>query len=93
MDNTEARQVLQQRMEKYKSLTYDELSGMVGHDEHFWVTASSGKKYQLQVQVLWDGRDKETVRVVGSVDDAGIRAFVPLNDSFLVSREDMTHRN
>jgi hypothetical protein len=32
---------------------------------------------------MWDGRDRINILVVGSIDDGGLRAFVPLCDSFI----------
>jgi hypothetical protein len=38
-----------------------------------------------QSQFFWDDKRKRNVRVIGSIDDGGIRAFVPLTRSLLIS--------
>jgi len=50
------------------------------------VRGASGTAYQIEIQFFWDDKPGGTIRVAGSIDDGGIRAFVPLTDSFLVTR-------
>jgi hypothetical protein len=39
--------------------------------------------YQIEIEVVWDGLKGGNVRVIGSVDDGGWRAWVPLTRSFV----------
>jgi hypothetical protein len=44
------------------------------------VVAVSGERYQIEVQVFWDASEKRTLRVLGSIDDGGWRALLPLRE-------------
>ena len=87
MNSAEAKALLEAELGKYRSRPYEELAAMVGKSERVEATASSGTWYQIVVQALWDDpRKPNTVlRVAGAIDDGGIRAYVPLTDSFLVT--------
>jgi hypothetical protein len=45
----------------------------------------SGTTYQVEVKFFWDDKQKRNIRVVGFIDDGGIRAFVPLTQTLLIS--------
>ena len=84
MNNEEARTLLTRRLAEYRLQTYSELAGLVGADaEHIEVTSESGVTYQLDVTVSWYDRAHGDVRVLGAVDDGGLRAFLPLTESFI----------
>jgi hypothetical protein len=51
------------------------------------VTGRSGANYQIETQVFWDDRSRSYLRVLVSIDDGGLRAFFPLSDDFVVSRD------
>ena len=56
--------------------------------EAYEVRGVSGTAYQIEIQFFWDGKPGDTIQVMGSIDDGGIRAFVPLTDSSLVARSE-----
>jgi hypothetical protein len=87
MNNAEARSVLKTELAKYRAKPYRELVTLIGNTQTLEVLASSGATYQIEVEAMWDDpmRPNDVLRVLGSVDDGGIRAFVPLIDSFLVT--------
>jgi hypothetical protein len=87
MNSAEAKAVLEAELAKYRSRPYGELAAMVGKSERVEATAPSGTWYQIVVQALWDDPKKPNtiLRVAGAIDDGGIRAYVPLTDSFLVT--------
>lgn len=45
---------------------------------------ASGAVYQFEIQVFWDDKPGGNVRVMGSIDDGGWRAFVPLCEDFIM---------
>jgi hypothetical protein len=49
----------------------------------FELRGPSGAEYQVEIEAVWDSRQKGHVRVIASIDDGGWRAFVPLCDSFI----------
>jgi hypothetical protein len=57
---------------------------MIGRDEVKTVIGASGVNYQIEVTLLWDSRPGENLRIIGSIDDGGWRAFVPLTDSLIM---------
>lgn len=80
-----ARECLALESAKLQRLSYQELIGFIDRPLSKWVTGTDGEQYQLEINVFWDCRKKENVRVMLAVDDGGWRAFVPLTDSFIVS--------
>ena len=55
-----------------------------GSVENFELCGVSGATYQVEIQFFWDDKHGQFIRVVGSIDEGGIRAFVPLTDSLLI---------
>lgn len=88
MDKAEAQKVFSEQLARFSRRSYSELVSLVqsSHVEDFEVRGASGTTYQVEVQFFWDDKPKGVIRVVGSIDDGGIRAFVPLTETFLVSR-------
>ena len=48
-------------------------------------TGPSGKWYQIEIQAFWDGKPDGDIRVMGSIDDGGWRAYFPLCEDFIKS--------
>ena len=89
MNTTEARDILRSELERYRRKPYSELVRMVDADSiNRETTASSGTEYQTEIQVFWNDKPNENVRVIGSVDDGGWRAYFPLCDGFIKSPRD-----
>jgi hypothetical protein len=70
---------------KLKRLSYADLARLIDHPRSKFVTGADGKQYQLEIQVFWDRRKDGDLRVVVSVDDGGLRAFMPLTNDFIMS--------
>lgn len=87
MDKVEAQKILSKQMERFGRRDYYELQKLVEskHVEAFEVNGATGTRYGVEVQFFWDNGGKSRVRVVGSIDDGGIRAFFPLTQTLLVS--------
>jgi hypothetical protein len=81
LDNLEAMELLHNVLTGYRRQSHQALSAHIGQEECLQVTGASGTEYQIEVQFFRDGRG---VLVVGSIDDGGWRAFVPLTESFVV---------
>ena len=84
MNNEIALSLLHAAMQEYRSLSWEELDRRVDADGHCDVTGPDGRTYQIEVQVIREGRGPGPLHVLGSVDDGGWRAFKPLTVSFLV---------
>jgi hypothetical protein len=87
MDHPEARRLLLQQLSKYRQMSYAELAALVGETEIGELAGESGTRYQFEIDFVWDSPKKpnDIVRVLGSIDDGGIRAFVPLTEGFLMA--------
>ena len=85
MDKSEARKILAEQLARFGS--YAELVPLVesGHVESFEICTKGGAKYEVEIQFFWDAKSGQEIRIVDSIDDAGIRAFVPLTESLLIS--------
>jgi hypothetical protein len=88
MNKPEAQKILAEQLARFG--TYTELVPFVEskHVETQKIRGASGTTYQIEVQFFWDDKPEGVVRVSGSIDDGGIRAFFPLSQPLLVSRPD-----
>jgi hypothetical protein len=88
MDKSEAQKILSEQLARFNGRSHSELAPLVEarHIEAYEVRGASGTTYQIEMQYFWDDRPGDTIRVIGSIDDGGIRAFVPLTDSLLIPR-------
>jgi len=85
MDNAEAVALLKVHMEGYRVRRYSDLVTLVGKPEVAELRGASGVTYQLGVEVQWDAQPGGALRVLGSIDDGGWRAFKPLCDDFILA--------
>ena len=87
MDEREARNLLSEKLAEYRALSYSHLASRIDTCDVVCVevVGPSGVEYQIEVQFVWDGQSGGDVRVLGSIDDGGWRAFVPLCDSFIMA--------
>jgi hypothetical protein len=89
MNKKEARSILSEHLIGYRSRAYAELASWVSERQIDTpeVVGPSGTRYYIEIQFFWDDRPDGNVRVIGSIDDGGIRAFLPITDSFILSPE------
>jgi hypothetical protein len=100
MDRREARRVLSQEIEALRRLSYEELRSRIPpirrrilfveivdepQVETHEVTGESGTVYQVETQVFWDGRPESDIRILCSIDDGGLAAFLPMTDDFILA--------
>jgi len=87
MNKSEAHSILSECLARYCSRPYAELAARASKDraDTSEIAAPSGTRYQLEVEFVWDGKPNADVRVIASVDDGGIRALVPVTESFILS--------
>lgn len=77
------KKVLEQEKEKYESKTYEELANL--EDPLAYERETKYGKCQIEIQKL--EKNKDFIRISISVDDGGLRAFMPLSTNFLIYRE------
>jgi hypothetical protein len=87
MDKAEAQRILRDQLARFSSRNHAQLAPLAEsrRAETFVVRGESGATYQVEVQFVWDGQPGGTVRMIGSIDDGGVRAIFPLTETLLVS--------
>ena len=88
MDNPEAIALLEQELDTFRGNAWSELVGRIDLDPVICERlGAGGTKYQLEIQCVWDARRGGDVRVIGTVDDGGWRAFAPVTRAFIKSAD------
>ena len=87
MNKNEARTILAEHLALYRTRSYAELAASTEAQktETLEVRGPTGIPYQIEFNFFWDNKPKGDVRVCGSIDDGGWRAYVPLASSFIIS--------
>ncbi len=87
MNQQEACNLLEQQLARYRTVRYSDLVAKIDSQECFEILGPSGVEYQVEIQFFWDGRSHCNIRVIGSIDDGGLRAFYPMCESFIMTPE------
>jgi hypothetical protein len=88
MNREIAESILTQELGSTKKIGYLKLTERIGGQPIIRdVVASDGKRYQLEINIFWDGKKNGPIRLMGCVDDGGWRSFIPLTLSDLVYPE------
>lgn len=86
MSDEEAKGVLRAEFLKLRAVGYGDLvERLAGRQESSEVVGLSGTAYHVELEGFWDDDEHTELRVVASIDDGGLRAFLPFTDSFTVS--------
>jgi organic hydroperoxide reductase OsmC/OhrA len=87
MNDADARSTLVSCLARYRRMSYGELASLIGALETGEVEGEGGTKYQFEVGVYWDDPDQphDAIRVFGSIDEGGIRAYAPVCETFLIA--------
>ena len=89
MDREEALSLLDAHLDQYRKLSYAELSTKVGYEEFPEVVGPSGTEYQIEIQIRWDHKPGDDVRVMGTIDDGTFRGgFKPVCSDLIVKPDD-----
>lgn len=86
-DKQEANAILSEELEKIRNLGYQELRKTFIEQKdikNLEITGASGVDYQVEIQGWWDDKVDKDIRVLGSIDNGGLSAYVPLGDSFIM---------
>ena len=84
MDRETAETILHATMSEFRRRSYRELVSMLGRGQRREILAPDGTRFQVEVQVVWDGPRDGPVRVIGAIDDGRARALKPLTTDFLL---------
>ena len=84
MDNQQASEILERELESFRQEPYSELVRRIGLEPVVLERAGKGTTaFIVEIEFMWDGPEGGNVLVIGSVDDGGWRAFVPITRSFI----------
>lgn len=88
MNNAEARAILAEHLTTWRARSWTELRAILDDEAQVCeIDGPSGVRYQIEVNVFWDDEAKGDLRVFGSIDDGGWRAFIPLCDGFIMAAD------
>jgi len=85
MDTAAAQKVLDEWLARLRAVPYPELASRVGSVTTDEVARDSERTWQLEIEVSWDDEPDGDIRVMASIDDGGLRAFVPMTGDFIKS--------
>ena len=84
MDVHEAAAVLDAHLAEFVRRSYADLAALGGEAQTTHAIGGSGTAYQIEFNVFYDSGAKRDLRIVGSIDDGGWRAFMPLTQTEIV---------
>jgi hypothetical protein len=93
MHKIEAAALLQKRMEEIRLRTFPDLAKLLDTADVIEVVGETGKGYQIEVNAFWDDKAQTRLRVCGSIDDGGFRAWMnwkPLVQDFFAFHDGRT---
>ena len=77
MDRDEALGLLNAKLDDYRKMPYTELVSNIDSNQVIEIVGLSGVEYQIEIQVMWDHKPNGDIRVMGAIDDGGLRAVGP----------------
>jgi hypothetical protein len=86
MNDKEARQLIKAELSFYEEKTYADLVSLIDKELIYEKQGPSGTQYQIEILIMWDSTPTGAIRILGSIDDGGWRAFFPLTDSVIVTQ-------
>ena len=81
MDKAEAAALLDEHLASVVRRPYADLALLVDHPQTTKATGVSGTAYQIEFNVFYDSGSSGDLRIMGSIDDGGLRALAPLTRS------------
>ncbi len=88
MNQSEARELLDHRVDELRLIPYRELLQFLANPQATNVVHPSGRRYQMETEAFWDDRPGQNLRIRVAIDDGGWRTFAPLTSDFIKSPDD-----
>ena len=89
----EAEELLRGRIADIRKRPFGELVKLIDIADTFEIKGQSGKDYGIEVNAAWDDNEETRLRVYGSIDDGGFRAWLnwgPLIQGFFAFADKRT---
>jgi hypothetical protein len=87
MDRQEARALLLDEVGRFRAMTPTALRSLIGEAQVKEIKGASGAEYTIETDVFWDDKQQTTLRVMSSIDDGGLSAWLPMTENLLVPCE------
>jgi len=84
MKKPEAQSILDEQLSIFVRQPYAKLAELVNVPKNITVQAPSGTKFQIEFNVFYDSGKQQNLRIIGSIDDGGWRAMMPLTKTLIV---------
>jgi hypothetical protein len=84
MNKDEAKAILSDQLKSFTTRSYSELAAFIDTPVDVEIAGPSGTKYGIEINVFFDSKPGGDLRIIGSIDDGGWRAVVPLSDSLIM---------
>ena len=72
----EAEALLRTRMEEMRTRPFLDLTKLIDTADITEIRGESGEEYQIEIDAVWDDKAQTRLRVCGSIDDGGLRAYL-----------------
>jgi hypothetical protein len=84
MNKAEAMLILSRELRAFVARPNIKLVELISRPEVKSISTESGVNYQIELNVFWDSQPEKDLRIMGSIDDGGWRAFLPLTESLIM---------
>ncbi|NNE37574.1 MAG: hypothetical protein HKN08_04650 [Gammaproteobacteria bacterium] len=89
MDNSEAIELLDKELDKYKEFSYSKLKTMISAQPiGKEVRTYNDADYNIEVIIDWNEKPDGNIKVLAYVEDGEMRSFIPLSKQFIKTPED-----
>ena len=85
MNSAEAKQLLEEAVERLRGRSRAQLARLLGNPEVSTVKGPSGQTYQVETEAIWDDREGQDLRVMVLIDDGGWSSLSPMSKSFIIA--------
>ena len=85
MNKDEAKAILSDQLKSFATRSYTEPSAFIDKPVDVEIAGSFGTKDGIEINVFFDSKPGEDLRIIGSIDDGGWRAIVPLSDTLIMN--------
>jgi hypothetical protein len=88
MNGAAARRELHKYLNAFRRRGYKALIQDLGNRKLVTVTGEDGRYYEIAVEIRWEGRPGDDIRVVGLIDDRQLgSAMFPITEDFIVTSD------
>jgi hypothetical protein len=88
MNTLLASQILKKELDAFEMKSWSALADLIDTEPITFIKIGPDEKeYQIEINMFWDNIPNKDIRVIGSIDDGGIRAYFPHTNDFIKAKE------